>query len=238
MKKILHICSISLIIISAGVHAQGESCRAHFDNTTCTDTVPADAQVVTGNEALTAVTDCFWVCSLSSLTLYAGSSNLNINMENVSVLNASGSEITIWAKLPNTINLDSCITVNLHIEEGVVVNVDASCTFVDIDTCESIIFNYAVAPGEGCIPTSVLYYPKPDGHLYPVPANEFVVLQIPGYANTIMNYRLIDMTGQLIRASTLSFDLSASAEINVSGLLPGLYVLTGEGLQNQIIAVK
>ncbi len=238
MKKLFLTLSFSVIILALRLTGQTVSCRAHFDNTTCTDTIPSEATIVTGTIATTTESSCFWICTLSNLTLFSGSSNVNIDMENLAQLNASGSEITIWAKKPNTINLDSCITVKVHIEEGVVVNVDATCSFVEIDTCESIIFNYSLAPEEGCFPTSVMYIPKQVNKLYPVPAHQYLMIQIPDLFNQMSNVTITDISGRLMRSINLQFDTNGNTEIDLSGLSPGIYLINSDRIYPEMLVIQ
>jgi len=234
MKRILLLFSIS-IITSTQLCTQ-LVCTAHFDNETCTDIIPAETETVASTVSKQDLNNCFWQCSLSTLNLWAGSSNLNIDMENLTTLNLSGSEITIWAKTPATINLDSCVTVIIYYEEGVTINIDTSCVFVTTNMCASVVFDYISAPASGCF-SAVDNEDDPVLSLYPNPAEKDLAISC-GVFNDAIELIISDMHGKAIYHQQLFTDANGMLEMSLPGIPAGIYMVSIKDLAHEMLVVK
>ncbi|MFI5172135.1 MAG: T9SS type A sorting domain-containing protein [Chitinophagales bacterium] len=167
------------LIIPNLIYAQ--PCGQHL-GPSCVDTIPSVANVInTTTDIGPIVNECYWICPDARLTINGASSgNININMEEGSILNFSGNESTIWAKTGCTVTIsDDCAPIiHVKMEPGAIVNYNVSSGCVVIDTCSDLSYDYSEAPAPGCFLTIDNNLPSTAFNIYPNPSDGKIIIQI------------------------------------------------------------
>ena len=237
MKQLHFTLSCSMLLFSAVALAQ--PCGQHLGGL-CTDTIPAEANVISSSASIgPVVNECYWLCIGTELTITGVSSgNLNIDMEEGSILNFSGNESTIWAKSGCTINIVECSPIiRIKMEPDVTIN-DAfggECTV--IDTCD-VEFDYSKAPAPGCF-TAIEESDQADATLiYPNPAETGFYIQLSSFTGQPVELFISDVSGKIVFSDRLIVYPDGKIFVTLPGLAGGIYTVTDGEHVHELLVIR
>ncbi|NNE31161.1 MAG: T9SS type A sorting domain-containing protein, partial [Winogradskyella sp.] len=158
---------------------------------------------------------------------YAGE-DVQICVDDSVVLTATGGDEYLWStgEITSSIEVSPIETTDYYVtvfnpldfdEASVRVEVNADC---DIEPADSINEDYLV-----------------DASLYPNPANDILNIKLIGSFDTSM-IKFYDITGKIVQTNKISnenYGTSVTAQVNVSSLQTGIYIVKVEDENNQIV---
>jgi Secretion system C-terminal sorting domain len=183
----------------------------------CIPAIPFNAVVVSSTQTIDGGFDPIWVCT--SDTLHTDGGFHNIFLETGSVMTTGGGIDTIYVKNGASFFMNGGIHViyyltdtDLHIAGGI----------PTITLCDTLKFNYADAPENGCVVTAIESEPDNIDELsvYPDPARDKIYFDFTNARTNNYELEIYNSYGKILIQETIA---SGRSLINLENLNPGIY---------------
>lgn len=181
----------------------------------CTLAIPANAVVVnTIQGSVTSNGQFVWIC-LGGLVAVTGNGN-TIALEEGASGTAIGDNNVLYTKTSGTFINGNNNTVFIT-DPDMVADIGTNTT---ITTCSSVVFTYANAPANGCLPVGIAENTTAWGlGLYPNPVGRELTVAVEGAQ--VQRLRLFDAQGRVVMDRTGT----TTGKLDVSALPAGFFML-------------
>lgn len=196
----------------------------------CDFAIPANAVIVSGALTTTGNNGFYWVCAGDTLTITSSTNAVYLEPGAVAISQPGGAITTAYVQEGAVFNGQGTTFNTVYIEPGSVI-ADAGLAVTSI-SCDSIRFDYSLAPTGGCNELTRLEEKDFDATNWKVITDQEAGLLNIAYLGPRVwraELRLLDLAGRELLSQTEKISAGNTVEVNIATLPPGLYVLVIAG---------